>query len=254
MKVEQPSETTEISVEIRANIDRWFAYTLLVPAFLIPLNLALGLLRFWDYPSDSGLFAVLRYFDMGEELTFAAWFTTALLVLGAIASLSASQRAETPVSQRGFKVLTIVMAYLSLDEATELHERTTDPLRNGLDLGGILYWSWVIPAALAVVLVGILLWRFVMTLPQPAKVPLVASGILYVFSALVLELAEGFFFDQGGASAATDILSMIEEVGEMVAVLLFIRTTAVIAALGFSGLDDNRFPNWRSALSRSHTG
>jgi hypothetical protein len=244
------SPSPEISASINGNVDRWFTLGLLIPAAMVPLNLALGLLRFLDYSDDSALFAVLHYFDMGEELTFPTWFSTALLVTAALVSLAAAQRVQSPVARRGFRILTWAMFYLSLDEATELHERTTDPLRNGLDLGGLLYWSWVIPAGLAVLLVGVLLWRFLTTLPSHAQSPLMLSGALYVFCALVLELVEGYFFDQGGASAATDILSLIEEVGEMVAVMLYIRTVVVIASSGIDGLIDNRFPRVRAALNR----
>lgn len=252
--IEKTHTSSNISVSVTGDIDRWFAYGLIVPIVMIPLNLGLGLLRYLDVSTDSALFSVLHYFDMGEELTFPSWFSAMILAIAAIASIAVVQRANERYMGRGFTILAIVMTYLSLDEATELHERTTDPLRSGLDLGGILYWSWVIPAGLAVILVGALLWRFVLTLPSSARVPLVVAGVLYVGTALGLELFEGLFFDKGGASAATDILSMIEEVGEMVAVMLYIRTTAILATSGTGGLEGNRFPSWRSAQVRSEAG
>lgn len=131
-----------------------------------------------------------------------------------------------PDHRRGFHITAGVLAYISLDEATALHERTTEPLRDSLDAGGLLYWTWVLPALAAVMLVGLVFARFAFSLPEETRRALVLAGALFVACAIGLELLEGYFFDRAGeqGTVVTDLLSLAEETGEILAVVLTIRT------------------------------
>jgi len=234
------------SIRVTLDVDRAVRRTSWVIVAFIPLNVLIGFLRFSGVQDAEQPLAALTYFDLGGERNLPTWFTAALLLLSSLVSLAASQRLEASHHRRGFLVLGGVMAYLSLDEATVLHERTTEPLRDAFGLGGVLYWSWVLPAVLAVVVIGAVLIPFVRSLPASAALPIVVSGMIYVASALGLELAEGYFFDRSGGGVVTDVLSTIEEVGEMFGVLLYLRSAGLIAGSGLGALTGRRFPTFVS--------
>ena len=242
----QSTESGRVEVTVEIAVDRLVRNAFLIALAFVPLNLALGYMRFRDVDESSPLMGVLGYLDLGAELALPAWYTAALLALSGVAAWAAAQRFDDdPVLRRGFRILTVIMAYLSLDEATKLHEKATDPLREALDLGGILYWSWVVPAMVAVGVVGLVLWRFLNELPRDISVPSFIAGVIYVTCALGLELIEGYYFEAVGPGVVTDLLSMVEEIGEIVAVLLFLRTMILAAAGGADLLAGNRFPSLR---------
>jgi hypothetical protein len=232
-----------LTVTAHIDVERFVRRMFFIALAFVPINLVLGFLRFVGVGDDSPILGVLSYFDLGEELTMPAWFTAVLLAMAAVAAWVASQQPAVRAPYgRGFKGSAVLLAYLSLDEATQLHERTSDPLRAALDLRGFLYFSWVIPASVLVLVVAAFSWRFLSKLPRDCSVPLFTAAVIYVGCALGLELAAAYAFDRGGASAVTDILSMIEEIGEITAVLIGLRTMVVVAGAGFAGLADDRFP------------
>jgi hypothetical protein len=121
--------------------------------------------------------------------------------------------------------LSLVFSLLALDEFASLHEQTTEPLRALLDIeGGPLWFAWVVPAAIAVALIGIAFARFLGHLPRAARRRLLAAGTLFVGGAIGVELVGASYSAVHGKLDFTYVLiATVEESLELLggAVLVY---------------------------------
>ena len=60
-------------------------------------------------------------------------------------------------------------------------------------MGGPLFYSWVIPGAALVALLGIALLRFLRSLPRTTRRRLWAAGVLFLSGAIGLEMVGGAY-------------------------------------------------------------
>lgn len=214
-----------VSVGIDVPLRRIRRGLLALIVVLVPVNLFVGWLKWLDYENDEQPLAFFRFFDLGEEQNFPAWIATLLLAGSALSAMAAAQRADDPIVRRGFRTSALALAYVSLDEASYLHERLSEPLRDLLGVGGALYWAWVIPAVILVGLLAVRLWPFMQRLPSDVRNDLFLCAALFVGCSVGIEMLDGLAFSVNEeANVVTEVLTIIEEVGEMLAVMLSIDT------------------------------
>ncbi len=133
-------------------------------------------------------------------------------------------------------LLSLAFFYLCLDESFELHEKAMAPTHDLLNTSGILYYSWVIPAGLALIIMGFVYLKFVFQyLPTRTRNLFILAGAIYVGAAIGFELLEGPI-DQAGhwMNLPYVLLVMVEETLEMFGICVF--TYAII------DFADKRFP------------
>lgn len=118
--------------------------------------------------------------------------------------------------------LAAVFVYLTTDEALAIHERSSEPIRQALGVGGFLYFAWVIPATGLLVLFVVAFIPFLRTLDRRLRVRLLVAGAIYVGGALIFEMISAYFFDSYGPGPGRHIASMIEESLEMVGLLVLL--------------------------------
>ena len=116
-------------------------------------------------------------------------------------------------------LLSLAFFYLCMDEVFELHEKAMAPTHKLLHTSGIFYYSWIIPAGIAVIIMGLV---FVFNLPARTRNLFILSAIIYAGSAIGFELLEGPI-DQSGQwmSLPYAFMVMIEETLEMFGMCLF---------------------------------
>lgn len=202
---------------------------------LVPVNLVVGYLKWLDYENDEQPLAFLRFFDLGEEQNLPAWVATLLLAAAGLSALVASRHADNDrVVRRGFLITGIALFYVSLDEASYLHERASEPVRDALGVGGALYWAWVVPAIIVVACLALVLWPFLQRLPVEVRNALLLSAVLFVGCSVGIEMLDGLAFaaNDEEANAVTEILTIIEESGEKLAVMLSIDTMLRYSSTG----------------------
>jgi hypothetical protein len=114
--------------------------------------------------------------------------------------------------------LALGFLYISLDEVASIHEHA-----HFFKLGGVLYFSWVIPAVIVVALVGVSYVRFLKHLPGSTRARFLLAGAIYVGGAVGMELPLGYWTDLHGTNnfgyAAID---WVEESMEILGVTLFL--------------------------------
>jgi hypothetical protein len=162
--------------------------------------------------------------NLNGEANLPAWFSAALLLAAAavLAVIWRTTPAGAGSGRRYWAVLAAVFVFLSADEAAEIHEML-NPLREHFGNGGLLYWAWVVPYGIAGLALVAAYARFLTRLPSRTARLFVASGVLYVGGALVLEMAGGMVMDRVGRGTLPVVaLYTLEELAEMSAVVLFI--------------------------------
>ncbi len=161
---------------------------------------------------------LLLLFSLSEEGNLPTWYSSALLLacavtLGVIAP--AAPRGQT----RYWSLLAAVFGYLSIDEAVGLHEQLNDLVH----LGGPLYFGWILPAGVAVLLLGLAYLRFLRALPAETRRRFVVAGALYVGGALFMEIPLGLWTEaRGDGGLGYALIDFAEETLEMTGATLFL--------------------------------
>lgn len=172
---------------------------------------------------------LLAFFSLSCEGNFPTWYA-ALLLAGcgvALLAIAAGVRQSGAPLHRHWTFLGAVFLYMSLDEAVELHEH----LGEIVELHGLLYFSWVVPAAVIVLLVGAAYLRFLRQLPPKTRWRFILAGALYVGGALVLELPLGWWAERAGRdNLIYGLIDWVEETLELVGATLFL--TSLLGHLG----------------------
>ena len=182
-------------------------------------------------PGGDGSVALL---SVDAEGSVPAWFSSSLLLVCALLAFSVPARDGGHAARYAgrWRVLAVLLLFMSLDETIALHERTIEPLRWALSAGGPFYYAWVIPGAIFVLGFALSYFGFLLNLPPKQRRLFAIAGTLYVCGALITEMVGGAYTDSYGfSSIAYMAITSVEECLEMVgaATLLYalmVRTEA----------------------------
>jgi hypothetical protein len=187
-----------------------------------------GILRelYLSQYGSNGPLGALRLLDLNGELTVPAWYSSMLMWTAAgLLALHAIISGKSGLKARWYWwALAAILAYLSLDETSEIHEFAGDMLLpSGLNPGGFLAFRWVIVAAPLLVLGGLAFVPFLLSLPRTIAWRIVLAGTVYVGGAYGVELIGGYLSEtRGQASHAFIAAVIVEESMEMIGLTLFI--------------------------------
>jgi hypothetical protein len=152
----------------------------------------------------------LQKLSLSYEGNVPTWFATVLLFSCALVAASIAQRALT--LRRHWWGVAAVFAYASLDEAAELHEH----LGGNFSMGGVLYFDWIIPAAVLLLAMVLVFWPFVRALEAPTRRRLIVAGVLYIGGAVIMELPLGWWTDRAGPDTlGYALIDWVEETMEL---------------------------------------
>jgi hypothetical protein len=178
------------------------------------------------------------YVDM--ESSVPTWYSSmALATAGLLLGLIAAAKFNSGDSYRWhWTTLGILFVLLSLDEIAMIHELPIEPLRERFDAGGLLYYTWVVPGAVLVGLVGLCYLRFAMSLPRRTQLLLALAGILFVGGAIGVEMLSGAQADlTGEENFDYAMIVTLEEFLEMLGVVVLIRCLLEYIQTNFGRLE-----------------
>lgn len=159
--------------------------------------------------------ALLPKLSLSYEGNVPTWLSSALLFACALAAGSIAA-ARSPMHRHWWGI-SIVAGYLSLDETAELHEH----LGGLFGTSGVLYFDWVIPAALIVGALALIYLPFVRDLAEATRRRLVIAAAIYIGGALVMELPLGWWTEAHGAETlGYGLIDWVEETMEMIGAAL----------------------------------
>jgi hypothetical protein len=190
----------------------WGAVTLLAAAGLGG--------ELWHAASRSPLAeALLPRLSLSYEGNASTWFASSLLL---VCALAAGSIAGLPTSTRrgSWIAVTVAFGWASLDEAAELHES----LGGMFDTGGVLYFDWVISAAVVLTALAVALWPWLRELPSTTRRRMIGAGLVYFGGALLMELPLGWWTDRAGTSGlGYGLIDWVEETMELCGAVLMLR-------------------------------
>lgn len=152
---------------------------------------------------DAVIEALLPKLSLSYEANVPTWFSSSLLLACAVAAWV--------IPGRHWKFIAGLAAYMSLDEAAELHEHL------GGHFSSVIYFDWVIPAAVIVSALVIAFIPFIRALHPRTRWRLIMAGAIYVGGALVMELPLGWWTAHHGMdNFGYALIDWVEETMEMI--------------------------------------
>jgi len=209
-------------VEFRIDARKIAASLMLIVVLLLLAHVA-GCIARYLLHYDQG-FGLIDTFNLNFENNVPTFFA-AFMLLASAGLLAVLARVSAKGEGAGhWTGLAILFAFLAVDEDASLHELLIDPLQQVLPATGPLYFAWVVPYGLALVIVVLLYARFILSLPAQTRRQFVAAAGLYVAGALGCELAGGWYLSRhdGEENFAYSMLVAVEETLEMSGLVAFI--------------------------------
>jgi hypothetical protein len=215
-------------------------FTVLVLAGVLALNTVSLVLRLlalrWDVsvidPDDIGpggfpAFSVLlRQFSTDIEGNVPTWSNAALMLVAALLAWGVSIQARLAAGpwRRHWAVLAAAFAYLSLDEATGLHERTIPYVADVVGTGDLTNAGWGLVAGPITAVLALIYIPFLRGMPARTGRLLVAAGAIYLSGALGMEVVGALSLDveELGDGFAYVLASTVEELLEMLGVTVLL--------------------------------
>jgi len=219
----------------------WVTATVLITGHVVTLIA-------WNQYGVRRDISIPRQLDLNSEGNFASWFESFPLLVSAlltflIASHFRAQRA--PLAHR-WVALSALFLLMAVDEASQLHDMFTGPLRRGLEIDfGVFYFAWLVPA---VAFLAACAWYFlpvVSSLPGDIRRRLLVALAVYFGGAVVVEMVSGFVVEYGRKSTpylavltieeACEIIGTLLVVGALMALLRMVQPRTTLAVLGAGG-------------------
>ena len=173
------------------------------------------------------LWEVFSLFDLDQENNIPTFFSVLLAVMASMLLLVVSlSRKQMERPWKLWASLSVLFLLVAIDDFIGMHEQLSQPLRDLLDAKGLLYFAWVIPYALFVMLLAGIYGRFVFDMPGNIRNGLLLSATVFLAGALGCEMVSGMLFESSNESRTLlyDALSIVRESLEMAGMILFIHT------------------------------
>lgn len=169
--------------------------------------------------------SVVRLAWVDGEANIPAWYSSSLLLLCALllAAIAVAQKHQGGSHVVHWLVLSLIFAFLSLDETAQLHELSIRPLQDLFGLTGFLHYAWIIPAGLCVALFVLGYLSFLARLPARTRRLFLLAGAIFVGGAIGVEAVSGKHASLHGERNLTyHLIITVEELLEMAGVVIFI--------------------------------
>jgi len=166
--------------------------------------------------------SLVRLFSLDGEANLPTWFSSALLLLCAGLATLNGRLAKARGDRARWLLIGALFLALSADEAAIIHEMSIKPIRAAFDPGGLLYYGWVIPGAVLVVVTAAYFSRFIVALPAATRNRLIGGAGIFVLGALVVESFSAYLDDHHGRGLPYGFTTVVEETLEMTGLVVII--------------------------------
>jgi hypothetical protein len=120
-----------------------------------------------------------------------------------------------------------IFLYLAVDEVVMLHEKLHKPMVKLLNLHGLLYVGWVVPYAVAMLILAAVYFNFVRRLPRRTRNLFLVAGFVYVAGAAGIEAVSGARMElYSSKDVIYKLIYTVEEILELFGILIFIYALA----------------------------
>lgn len=178
---------------------------------------------FTVHHSIHGLIAL---FNVDAERNFPTFFSSLIMVIAStlLTVITYLQPKKTSYFNYCWATLALGFMLMACDEFIGLHEKLSWVTKVDFGLGGsgFLYFSWVIPALLIVVILGLFFYKFLLHLDQHTRIGFLLAGSIFLAGAIGMEMVDGRYYALHGDTFIYNLLATIEESLEFFGVIIFI--------------------------------
>jgi|SRR5690606_31113469 len=179
---------------------------------------------FLDYNNQDYVRVLSNLFDFDVEKSIPTMFSSFILFFSAILlGFFGIKDKNKGIKYSPWFGLSTIFIYLSVDEMMELHEHLVTAVKTIIPTSGILYYAWIIPYGIGLIILFAVYYKFLIRLPRRTLYLFILSGIIFVLGAVGIESFEGWEHELHGERTLTYcIMYTFEEILEMLGVSLFI--------------------------------
>ena len=133
---------------------------------------------------DFEVYERVKMFDFDYEKNMPSLYSALAILLCAciLWSIAVVKRRELASFHWHWSILAIIFTYLGVDEALALHEEVGDFVED-LDLfdaEGFLYFAWVVPYAMLMIVFVLSYLKFLLSLPRQTAILFVLAGAIFL--------------------------------------------------------------------------
>jgi hypothetical protein len=138
-------------------------------------------------------------YDVDSEANVPTWYASTLLQVCSLLAFIISFH-DAPAQRTGWRGIALLLLLMGMDEVAGLHNVPSRRLSEVTGLGqGYLMNAWVIPAAVVLIVLGLVYLPFVWRLPRWLKRALIMAGTAYLMGAVAFEVVGSRFeYEAGG--------------------------------------------------------
>jgi hypothetical protein len=206
----------------RIRIVRWLY------AIVAVLTAAFVAIRVWHaVQADKVSEAALDLVHLNGEGNIASYFSALLLLAASLLAWFNSGTAPSARVRAGWILLSITFAFLSFDEAAQIHEFFDLLIMRLWTDRGLVRWPWALPYIAFACIVAWTCVPLLRSLSRDVAVRFVVAGSIYVVGAAGIDLLEGAATQlvrvgHGDLRGVPAMLPVLEEPLEMLGVIVFI--------------------------------
>lgn len=238
---------------------RIFAWHLIIIA---AMGLAFAAIVLADQLGHHRLYKISDMFRLDREGNLPSFFSALALLAGAMAANAVRMALPGDARERiGWGIFAVAFLFMGIDEAVSIHEMIQTPefLRHLGRISHFFYYFGILPYLLFCAWLAIYLFPFWLRQSPSVRNGMAIGGICYVIAAVGMELIENNLVSTGVTyySLRMAVNFALEELGEMVAVAIFLRTFLTrLAEIGGGYLlpvriEDARLTETQSAPTRT---
>ena len=189
-----------------------------------------------DYVGENGshfLWETVRLFNINRESSIPTWYASSLLLVasGLLGIVAYTKRTNREPYWRYWLGLAFIFLYISIDEASAIHEIFTEPVQGLMNTSGPLYFAWMVVFIPLVLLFGLVYFRFWLNLPARIRTLFFLAGAIYVGGAVGIEMiGSNKWYVDGGTSLLYSAIGTVEVFCEMLGVITLIYAVATYMA------------------------
>jgi hypothetical protein len=223
----------EILIEPK-KVTRFFGFIVLL------LTLIHSVIQFSRYTFGfDNLFGLTPLFNLNAEANIPTLYSVISIFFCSVllALIAFCKRQSKGAYFYHWAGLAAIFLFLTMDDALSFHESTTVPLRKSLNTEGLLFYAWVIPYGIALVILFFVYIKFLLHLPKKTRRLFVLAAIVFLTGTILVEMVGGVQDEAFGRHNPTyTVISTIEEVLEMSGILIFIYALMAYIGSEFKGL------------------
>jgi len=192
--------------------------------FLLFSNL-LGIVSRFYFNLDT-TYGLIKLFNFNMEKNIPTFYSSVALLICSVLLLSIALTHKKYKSPHFMWLgLSAIFLFLSIDEISSIHEMFNKSIRETLGTSGFLFYAWIIPYGIALIVFIVSYSKFLFQLPKNTMVLFLVSGATFISGAIGFEMFGGRHAELFGRS---NILYAFyytcEEFLEMIGIAMFIYT------------------------------